>query len=67
MAVAVGLLLLFRIPLIASFRASLVVLAAVEILGFGAAFTSRRVGALELAATVLKLAVLAGAYLALSS
>ncbi len=67
MAVAVALLLLFRVSLVASFRAALVVLAAVEVLGVGAAFVSRRAGWRDLAGVAMKLAVLGGAYLALAS
>lgn len=67
MAVAVALLLLLRIPLLASFRAALVVLAAVEVVGFGAAAVSRRITPVDVATVLVKLAVLGAAYLALSS
>lgn len=65
-AIAVGLLLLFRIPLVASFRAALIGLAAIELLSFGAAAASRGIGIRDVLAIAMKLLVLAGAYLALS-
>jgi hypothetical protein len=65
-AVAVALLLLFRIPLIASFRAALIGLAAIELLSFGAAAVSRNIGVRDALAIAMKLLVLAAAYLALA-
>lgn len=66
MAIAVGLLLLFRIPLVASFRAGLIGLAAIELFSFGAAAVSRSIGVRDVLAIAMKLLVLAGAYFALS-
>ena len=65
MAVAVALLLLFRIPLVASFRAALIALAAIELFSFGAAAVSRSVGVRDVLAIGMKLLILAAAYLAL--
>ncbi len=67
LAVAVALSLLLRVPVVATFRASLLILAALEILAFGRAALSRaswRRPAVEL---VVKLAILGAAYSALSS
>ena len=64
-AVAVAFLLLFRVPLIASFRAALIALAAIELLSFGAAAASRNVGARDVFAIGMKLLILGAAYLAL--
>lgn len=66
MALAVGLFLLFRIPLVASFRAAVLALAAVELLAFGAVAVSRGAGPRDGLAIVTKLLVLGGAYMALS-
>jgi len=66
LAVAVALLLLFRVPLVTSFRAALVVLAAVELLAFGGAAVSRGTRLADWAVVAGKLLVLGGAYLALS-
>ncbi|MBI2324489.1 MAG: hypothetical protein HYU87_05970 [Chloroflexi bacterium] len=66
LAIAVALQLLLRIPLVATFRAALIALAAIEVLAFGQRALSmgvRPLGWIELA---VKLAVLAVAYLALS-
>lgn len=66
LAMAVAVQLLVRIPLIPTFRAALIVLAALEVLAFGRRALSggeRPAGWLELA---VKLVVLAAAYLALS-
>ena len=65
-AIAVALLLLFRIPLVASFRAALIALAAIELVSFGAAAASRNVGMRDVLAIAMKLLVLAAAYLALA-
>jgi hypothetical protein len=65
MAVAVALLLLFRIPLIASFRGALIALAAIELLSFGAAAVSRNIGMRDVLSVAMKLLVLAAAYMAL--
>ncbi len=64
-AIAVALLLLFRIPLIASFRASLIALAAIELFSFGAAAVSRSIGVRDVLEIGVKLLILAAAYLAL--
>jgi hypothetical protein len=64
LAVAVALFLLLRIPLLATFRVSLVVLAALELLSFGRRALSRDARAALWAEVALKLAVLAVAYLA---
>jgi uncharacterized membrane protein len=65
-ALAVGLFLLFRIPLVASFRTAVLALAALELLSFGAAVVSRGAGVRDAITIVIKLAILGGAYLALS-
>lgn len=67
MALAVGLLLLFRVPLITTFRIAVIALAAVELLEFGAAAVSRPVGPRDVLVVGVKLIVLGAAYLALSS
>ena len=64
-AIAVGLLLLFRIPLVASFRAALIALAAIELFSFGAAAVSRSIGVRDVLAIGMKLLILGAAYLAL--
>ena len=66
LAVAVALFLLLRIPLIATFRAALIVLAALEVLSFGRRALSRDWGAALWAEIAVKLAVLTVAYLAVS-
>lgn len=66
MAVAVALFLLLRIPLIATFRGALIVLAALELLGFGREALSRDVSRAQVAGIVVKLAVLAAASVALA-
>lgn len=66
LALAVALLLLLRVPLVATFRGALIALAALELLAFGRRALSggeRPAGWIEVG---VKLAVLAGAYLALS-
>jgi hypothetical protein len=65
-AIAVALLLLFRIPLVASFRAALIALAAIELFSFGAAAVSRSVGVRDVLEIGVKLLILAAAYLALA-
>ena len=65
LALAVGIALLFKIPLVATFRAALIVLAALELLSFGQRALSGRAGAVLWLEIVVKLAVLGGAYLAL--
>lgn len=67
LAVAVGLLLLLRIPLVATFRTTLVILAALEILSFGRQALSARPGVREPLALIVKLVVLGVAYVALGS
>lgn len=66
MAIAVGLLLLFRISLVASFRSALLLLAAVEILAFGAAVVSRGIDLRDVIGAAAKLLILGAAYIALS-
>lgn len=66
LAVAVALLLLLRVPLIATFRGALVVLAALEILAFGWVLLERGARVRDWWTIAAKIAVLAGAYLALS-
>jgi hypothetical protein len=66
LAVAVALFLLLRIPLIATFRAALIVLAALEVLSFGRRALSRDWSAALWAEIAVKLAVLTVAYLAVS-
>ncbi len=65
MAVAVALLLAGLVPLIATFRAALIVLAALEILSFGRRALAGRRWVTEAAALALKLAILAAAYIVL--
>lgn len=67
LAIAVALLLLLRIPLVPTFRAALIVLAALEILVFGRRALSAAVRPMAWVELAVKLVVLAGAYLALSS
>lgn len=67
LAVAVALLLLFRVPLVATFRAGLIVLAALEVLSFGRRALSSEVRARALVEVAVKLAILAAAYVMLSS
>lgn len=50
-----------------SFRAAVLALASVEILAFGAAAVSRRIGWRDAMDLAIKLTVLGGAYLALSA
>ena len=64
LAVAVGLFLLFRLSLIASFRAALIVLAALEVLAFGRRALSRDTRWGPWGELAFKLAVLAVAYVA---
>lgn len=64
-AIAVSLLLLFRIPVIASFRAALIALATIELFSFGAAAVSRSIGVRDVLAIGMKLSILGAAYLAL--
>lgn len=66
LAIAVALSLLLRIPLIATFRAALIVLAALELLAFGRRALSTAVAPSAWLEIGVKLAVLAAAYLALS-
>lgn len=63
LAIAVGLALL-KVPLIATFRAALVVLAALELLSFGHRALSASPGARAWVEIALKLAVLAAGYAA---
>lgn len=67
LAVAVALLLLMRIPLIETFRASLILLAALEVLSFGRQALSTDAWLRPAATLLVKLAVLATAYVALAS
>jgi hypothetical protein len=67
LAVAVALQLLLRIPLLSTFRAALVVLAALELLAFGRHALSGATNAAAYVEIVVKLAVLLVAYLAVSS
>lgn len=67
LALAIALLLLFHVQLITTFRASLLVLAALEILLFGRAVLSSASWRRPAIEVLLKLIVLAGAYVALSS
>jgi hypothetical protein len=66
LALAVALLLLFKVPLIATFRAGLIVLAALELLAFGRRALSRDAHLSLWVEIALKLAVLAAAYLVLA-
>ena len=63
-AVAVALFLLFRVPLVASFRYALIVLAALEVLLAGRRVLAGRAWLNEAIAVVVKILVLAIAYLA---
>lgn len=65
MAVALGLFLLFHAPLVATFRAALVALAALEVLAFGTALV-RGAAWRAWVEIGVKLAVLGGGYAALS-
>ena len=67
LAIAVALLLLLKVPLIATFRAGLIVLAALEVLQFGRRVLSSDARPVMWAEIAVKLAVLAVAYLVLSS
>ncbi len=67
LALAVALLLLFRVPLVATFRAGLILLAALEVLAFGRRALSRGTPVLAWAEIGVKLVVLAVAYLVLGS
>ncbi len=65
LALAVALALLVRIPLIATFRGALIVLAALEVLSFGWRALSGGARPRAWVEVIVKLAVLAVAYLAL--
>lgn len=67
LAVGVALLLLLRIPLLATFRGALLVLAALEVLAFGRAALSASASLRLWVELTLKLAILAAAYLALGT
>lgn len=67
LALAVALLLALKIPLVATFRAALLVLAAVEVLAFGRRVLSSDARPLLWVEIAVKLAVLAAAYLVLAS
>jgi hypothetical protein len=67
LALAVALLLLFRLPLIATFRAALIVLAALEVLAFGRRALSAGASVTLWIELAVKLAVLATAYAVLGS
>ncbi len=67
LAFAVAVLLALKVPLLATFRAGLIVLAALEVLAFGRRVLSSDAGPMPWAEIALKLAVLAGAYLVLAS
>lgn len=67
LAIAVALQLLFRIPPVATFRAALIVLAALEVLAFGRRALSARVRPRHWIELSVKLAVLAVGYVVLSS
>lgn len=66
LAIAVALLLTLKIPLIATFRAGLILLAAFEVLAFGRRALSSDTGPLVWAEIAVKLAVLVTAYLVLA-
>lgn len=65
LAVAVALFLLFHVALVATFRAALVALAALEVMSFGWAALSRGADAPAWAVMGAKLAILGTAYLVL--
>ena len=65
LAIAVALALLVKIPLIATFRAALIVLAALEVLSFGWRALSIGAPLRAWVEVLVKLVVLAVAYLAL--
>ena len=67
LAVAVALFLLLRVPVVATFRGAVVVLAALELLAFGWLTLSRGARARDRLAIAMKVVVLGGAYLALST
>lgn len=67
LSVAVALQLLFKISLIATFRAGLIALAALEVLHFGWRALSQGSSVVLWTEILIKLAVLAVAYAALSS
>ncbi len=67
LALGVALLLLLRIPIVETFRAALIVLAALELLSFGHRTLSGRSGVAAWVGLAVKLAVLAGAYVVLAS
>ncbi len=67
LAIAVALALLAKVPLIATFRAALVVLAALEVLSFGRRALSSDARLATWIEIVAKLAVLTAAYVALGS
>lgn len=62
-----ALLLLLRVPLVPTFRAALVLLAALEVLAYGRRELSGVTGARERLEIAVKLALLAAAYVALSA
>jgi hypothetical protein len=64
-AVAAALFLLLRVPLLASFRAAILVLAALEVLASGRRMLSGGPWARELTTLGVKAAILVAAYLAL--
>jgi hypothetical protein len=64
LAVAVALALLLKVPLIATFRAAVIVLAALEVLAFGQRVLSAGAGVGRWVEIAVKLAVLAAAYVA---
>jgi len=66
LAVAVALFLLFKVPLLATFRAALIALAALELLAFGRRALSAQLRPVAWVEIAVKLAVLAGAYLAVT-
>ncbi len=66
-AVALALFLLMRVSLVASFRLALLVLAALEILAAGRHMLSGGPWKREAVETAVKVAILAGAYVALGA
>ena len=64
LAVAVALFLLLRVSLLASFRAALVLLAALEVLQFGRRALAKDTGAALYVELAVKLVILAIAYVA---
>lgn len=65
LAVAVGLALLLKVPLVATFRAAILVLAALEVLAVGRRALSAEGGIRVWVELIVKLAVLGTAYVAL--